>query len=201
MIGRFLLTFLLLCSFLYAKSIDLKTSKKLHAGVEINPLTLLTLGDTTFYVSTTFSLFDPKNSAEIAMPILWIKEDRSLNYSQKYHNIIYNYEETLLTIDLHYRKYLRSFESGFYFSGFIRYCSIKGKLRYEDTIQRTDKIGIGTGIGYRFLPKKSQNFYYGLSFNFGRYLGAENDIYDDPFFINDGPYFVDIEFFKFGYIF
>ena len=198
---RWFLLFFLLNSLLHANAIDLKSSSKLHPGLELNPLSILTLGDTTFFLSTTFSLFDPKNNAEIAMPILWIKEKRSLNYSQNYHNIVYDYDESLLTIDLQYRKYLRSLENGFYFCGFTRYCFIKGKLRYENSIQKTVKFGIGTGLGYRFLPKESKNFYYGFSFNIGRYYGGENDIYDDPFFINDGPYFMDIDFFKFGYIF
>ncbi len=201
MIKRFIISFLFFSALLYAKSIDLQNSKKLYVGFEINPLSILALGDTTFYFSTGISIFNPNNNTEIAFPILWTKEDRSINYYQNKRNIVRHYQESFLYVDTRYRKYLRSLEDGIYFDAFMRFCSIKGKLRNEDVIQRTDKLGIGAGVGYRFLPKKSPNFYYGFSFAIGRYLTENNDIYDDMFFINDHAYFIDIEFFKFGYLF
>ncbi len=182
------ISILLSISSLHAMNLE----KDKRFGVEINPFYLLILSpgenDETV-LSGTFSYFDHKNGAEIAIPLHQMKMG-SEKYEQQ-------------TIDIHYRKFLNNQVGGFYLSGFARAARLEGKTTYEQEFNyaKQTKIGLGVGLGFRVFS--SFGLYWGASLNLGRYLTNDNENFNiDAFTItDDAPYILDIEFFKFGYSF
>ncbi len=165
-------------------------------GVEFNFPRLLTYSDDWKSVSGTFSYFDYEDKVEWAMPWMIASEGSEDSYSGKLKTI---------NLDLHYRKYLADELNGFYISGFARLTRLDGKLQEGHGLyQKTLKLGVGAGLGFRILPK-NKRFYWGAGLIVGRYLGNQNDIYDqsgvDWLSFDDMPVIVDVEFLKFGYAF
>lgn len=166
-------------------------------GVEFNFLRLLTYSDSWKTASGTFSYFDHSNKVEYAMPWTIQKhgDDSYDGYRDKGLDIN--------TLDLHYRKFLGDQMNGFYLSGFTRLAYLDGKVRYEDSYQKTTKLGLGVGLGYRLFPD-NQRFYWGAGLIVGRYISGNNDVYEqsvDWLGFDDMPIIIDIEFLKFGYAF
>jgi len=165
-------------------------------GVEFNIPRLLTYSESWKSVSGTLSYFDHENRVEIAFPWLFSINESDVNYN--------NNNLDVINIDMHYRKFLGEEMNGFYLSGFGRLSHLDGRLRDENTNQKTLKLGVGVGLGYRLFPK-TQRFYWGVGLIVGRYLGGENDIYaqDSINFaqFDDMPVIFDVELLKFGYAF
>ncbi len=171
-----------------ANAASLPKEKKF--GVETNPFYLLVIssGEDTM-LSGTFSYFDHKNNAEIAVPIHVMHLGNS-NYKQE-------------TIDVHYRKFLNDRVGGFYLSGFARVARLRGETDYSKDYKyaKQTKLGTGVGIGVRIFS--SFGLYWGASLSLGRYLTGDNDTFrsDTLIITDDQPYIFDIELFKFGYSF
>ena len=168
-------------------------------GVEFNFPRLLTYSDSWKTASGTFSYFDHINKVEYAMP--WTIQKHSNDSYDSYPHIEKSLD--INTLDLHYRKFLGEELNGFYLSGFTRLAHLDGKMRYEDAYQKTTKLGLGAGLGYRLFPNK-QRFYWGAGLIVGRYISGDNDVYEqsvDWLGFDDMPLIIDVEFLKFGYAF
>ncbi len=161
-------------------------------GVEFNPFRLIVMSSSWKSISGSLSIFDYVNNSEISFPLLYSHED----------------DFKLLTIDAHYRKFINNRVNGLYVSLVGRVASLEGKLRSSrinssgENYAKVTKLGVGLGIGYRFLPKLSK-WYWGVGLVAGRYLGSDNDIFDSGTLsaIDDAPIFLDIELLKIGYKF
>jgi len=163
-------------------------------GVEFNIARLLTYSEDWKSASGTFSYFDHKHNAEIAVPWL-ITAFKDTDYN----NIEIHLD--VIDVDLHYRKFLGEELGGFYLSGFGRVSYLNGLLDKEEYYKKTTKFGLGVGLGYRFFPK-TQRYYWGAGLIVGRYITGDHEIYREAGFgIEDAPYIVDIELLKFGYAF
>ncbi|MDH4275081.1 MAG: hypothetical protein OEW08_08585 [Gammaproteobacteria bacterium] len=70
------------------------------------------------------------------------------------------------------------------------------------TAARTAKLGVGVGVGYRYVAKSG--LFWGSGVNFGRYLSGDNGKFvDAPKGIasDDQISIVDVDFLKLGYLF
>ncbi len=161
-------------------------------GLEINPFRLILINGSWRSASGSLSIFDYVNSAEITFPILYSNEN----------------DFKLLTLDVHYRKFIENRVGGLYMSAIGRVASLEGELRASkidnsgENYAKVTKFGLGLGIGYRFLPQYSR-WYWGVGLIAGRYFGSDNDIFDSSSLsaIDDAPIFIDIELLKIGYRF
>lgn len=190
MLRKFFLM-LSLTVYLQAESLPLEGRK---FGVEFNIPRLLTYSESWKSASGTFSLFNQVNKVEIALPwSMAFFTDREGSADEEHFDVS--------NLDIHYRKFLGEDMDGFYLSGFARVSHLNGLLKYEDNYEKTMKLGVGVGLGYRVFPK-IQRYYWGVGLIVGRYITGENDIYREVGFgIEDTPIIVDIEFLKFGYAF
>jgi len=182
---------LLVAGYLQAESLPLEGRK---FGVEFNVPRLLTYSESWKSASGTFSYFDQENRAEIAFPwILQFLTDNEGEVGEKHFDV--------MSLDIHYRKFLGEEMNGFYLSGFARASQLNGLLKDEDRYDKTLKFGVGVGLGYRFFPS-SQRYYWGAGLIVGRYITGKNDLYREVGLgIEDSPIIVDVEFLKFGYAF
>jgi hypothetical protein len=197
-------------------------------GVEANPVRLVT-SDIRFddpappqfkhvSFSGTVSYFSSAQNAEIALPIF-------------YETIRYAYEGSgeenqdfkLITLDVHYRRFLGRTIKGFYVSGFGRFARLRGRIGgdspYSDIYSRSgyhgrdttfdenahpyateNKFGIGVGIGFRLIFK--HGIYWGNSVSVGRYFVGKNDQFLNVGIRgNDKKRIFDWELLKVGYAF
>ena len=197
-------------------------------GIEINIPRLLTLTGNHNWQSASgsFSYFDHKNNAEIAVP--WLLEKLEANAKEQ--------DRTLSdqTIALHYRKFLGENLNGVYWSGFVKLAHVTGRERdygyqrydkarnkspcrgeacesnlgddspgyYSNPKKSSYKFGLGIGTGYRFFPK-NKPYYWGASISVGQYITGKHNLYDGGTGVltADSKYIVDIELLKFGYAF
>ena len=165
---------------------------QLEHGVEINPFRLILIDGSWRSASGSLSIFDYTNSAEITIPVLYSHES----------------DFKLLTLDIHYRKFIENRVGGLYMSAIGRVASLEGELRDSkrdnsgENYAKVTKLGLGLGIGYRLFSKSSR-WYWGVGLIAGRYLGSDNDIFDSSSLsaIDDAPIFIDIELLKIGYKF
>jgi len=169
-------------------------------GVEINPLrTFFFRAEDINSFSGGVNYFDDENGVEIAFPITY---NKIKNGDNKYY--YYNdYDNTSITTDIHYRKFLKNRASGLYIGGFGRYTYLEGKLKNSIKIAKLHKFGLGAEIGVRFREKNSP-IYMGISFLSGVYLGDNNNIFRHGGYIfnmDDRKYFWDVEMLKVGYEF
>ena len=179
-------------------------------GIEINFIRLILFGSSVevynHSLSGGFSHFDIDRNAEIAFPIFYS------NTSSSDEDCFWDAEYIRqFTLDCHYRYFLGNTQKGFYISGFIRYANLRGYLGsgwdygygYEnEPVKETEnKLGIGVGIGFRIFSYKG--FYWGTSFNIGRYLiGENNKFYSDySGYDNDNEIILNFELLKFGWAF
>ena len=113
-----------------------------------------------------------------------------------------DYDDTGLTIDLHYRQFFQDKANGFYVGGFGRYAYLEGKATNAQIVKQ-NRFGIGTEVGVRLREDKSP-IYWGASFALGAYLDNEeaNFAHEGSFMDMDRKkYFWDIELLKIGYEF
>jgi hypothetical protein len=171
-------------------------------GVEFNFPRAIAFSKDWKSMSGTFSYFNHRKNAEIAVPWMITKEGRG--------------EDALLvsSVDLHYRHFLNSELNGFYLSAFTRLANYDGTTysnndyayggdNYKGKKKETNvRVGVGVGLGYRLFPEKSR-IYWGAGFAIGRYLD-----YGDTKYINEDfgselgtPLIVEAELLKFGYAF
>ncbi len=156
--------------------------KDKNLGIAVNPFYLFVVtpsGKGEQYLSATISHFNHNKKVEIAMPL---HRMRLGSFQQK-------------TLDLHYRKYLRSSISGPYISGFTRFAKLERNSESEF------KVGFGAGVGFKLFH--SSGAYWGASLNGGIYPKASQKFTtSDLFVITDNNRFIfDVELFKFGYAF
>jgi len=166
-------------------------------GVEGNPIRTFFFQDIDIdSFSGGVNYFDDTNGVEIAFPINYNKiKNRGYRYK--------NYDDTSITADIHYRKFLKYEARGLYVGGFGRYTYLEGKLMNSSQIAKLHKFGLGTEIGVRFREKDSPT-YLGISLLGGVYLGGNNNIFrngDFIFSMDDRKYFWDMELLKVGYEF
>lgn len=184
-----------LCSsIIFASSIKVKENS---LGIEINPIRLLLNNDNWTSVSGTLSYFDNHNGTEISMPIFYSFD--------KSHNA-YEDEDTLLNIDLHYRRYIYTTETeGLYVGLFGRYTYLDGKARDRLGYVTIQKFGLGAEIGIKKKRIFDTPFYWGASIMLGGYLGnSNNKLKEGDFFtmeLDDKQMIFDLELLKVGYEF
>ena len=163
-------------------------------GVEFNIPRLLTYSESWKSVSGTFSYFNHEDKVEIALP--W-----SMAFFTDREGLADEEHFDVSNLDIHYRKFLGEEMNGFYLSGFARASYLNGLLENEDKYDKTMKLGVGVGLGYRVFPS-TQRHYWGVGLIVGRYITGENELYREVGLgIEDMPIIVDIEFLKFGYAF
>jgi hypothetical protein len=193
-VNRFLFRWLVAgSSFLYAETLnsELKTGESF--GVEINPFRFLATAEDDF--SGTMSYFDNDNGVEIAIPIFY--SDYSSGYGGS---------ETVVDIDLHYRKYFSGNRTeGTYLGAFGRYTHLEGNARHTSQYLTVEKFGLGVEVGYRVKDIFDTPFYWGVSLSFYGYLGNNNNVFEglgySPLAFEDNQYGVDVELLKIGYEF
>jgi len=166
-------------------------------GVEINPIYLLMSKRDNILLSGAVSVFNISRKAELAIPISY------------YNTTDEDYKELknqTMIIDFQYRRFLKGIQSGFYFSGGLRYSYNEGydyNLWWDEDIERDfvrHKIGIDFGIGYRYFSKSG--LYWGFSIYGGRYFtGTDVEFYNSQALSTSKDIFWDIELLKFGYSF
>jgi len=200
-VNRFLFIWLLIGSgFLYAETSNNTLKKEKSFGVEINPFRLLVSNDEWQSFSGTMSYFDNDNGIEIAMPIFYSKEKNTYYYDTPYKE-----SETVVNIDLHYRKYFSgSRTNGAYLGAFGRYTYLDGKVDYTTKYATVKKFGLGGEVGYRVKNIFNTSFYWGTSLSIGGYLGSDNNVFNTSGFaldIDDNKYIIDMELLKVGYEF
>ncbi len=169
-------------------------------GVEVNPfrLILLTEGSGSQSFSGTISHFDNSNGIEIAMPIYFSKD------KSDYYGGSDNDTETVLDIDLRYRKYFEKKTEGAYIGGFGRYTYLDGRANDISQYATVKKFGLGLEVGMRVKRIFDTPFYWGASLGVGAYLGDNNDIFHGSgitMALSDNQYILDVELFKVGYEF
>jgi len=184
------------------KNTENSVMEKSSWGVELNPFRLLILGSDWQSYSGTISHFDNETGIEIAMPIFYSKEKNDYYYG--YDNS-YEDTETILTIDLDYRKYFsQSRTEGGFLGLFGRYAYLDGRVLDRGQYATVQKVGIGGEIGYRVKNIFNTPFYWGTSFKIGGYIGGDNDIFNNSGFslgLDDNNLILDIELLKVGYEF
>ncbi len=166
-------------------------------GVEFNIIRPLLMKNIDINsLSGGINYFDDTRGVEVALPFTYNKILYDNNFRGN------DYDDTSLTIDLHYRKFFQNEANGFYLGGFGRYAYLEGKSNNAKIVKQ-NRFGIGTELGVRLRDKKSST-YLGVSFAVGVYLDK-----DEANFVNEGSfmdmdrkkYFWDIELLKFGYEF
>ena len=172
-------------------------------GVEVNPFRLLLLESDWQSFSGTISHFDNENGIEISMPIFYSKE-KNYYYSSSSSNE-HEYTETVLNIDIDYRKYFSGNKTeGGYLGLFGRYTYLDGKIWDEAKYATVQKFGLGGEIGVRTKRIFNSPFYWGASLRIGGYIGGDNDIFNSSGFalgLDDNKLILDIELLKVGYEF
>ncbi|MCK6543887.1 hypothetical protein L6Q79_14530 [bacterium] len=164
------------------------------AGFEINPARLLVMSDDRLSISGTYSMFAIDRRAEIAFPFLYEQGDKRHGSTR------------LINLDAQYRRFLGDRQGGLYFSGGLRFTSLKG---YEgddwawDDVGTTNKVtenklGVLCGVGYRYFTKSG--FFWGTSLSVGRYFKYNDKSIQDNV-LDDGKVIVDFEILKFGFAF
>ncbi len=174
-----------------------ETYKKESFGVEFNilrPLLMKGVGVDSF--SGGVNYFDDTRGIEIAIPFTYNK----MFYDNKYYRDN-DYDDTSLTVDLHYRKFFQNKANGFYLGALGRYAYLEGKSNNAKIVKQ-HRFGIGTEMGVR-LRNDDSHTYIGASFALGAYLDKEaNFAHQGSFMDMDRKkYFWDIELLKFGYEF
>ena len=197
-----ILNILLLSTFLLYGEGSVVTESKVDTwGIEFNPLRLLVYDEDETSLSGTFSYFDNKNSAEIAVPWLYYKN----SYSSEDFSNFHAYTNELLTIDLHYRKYFLPNTEGAYVGVFGRYAHLDGEAEVLGKYATVDKFGLGFEVGFKVKNFFDSPFYYGASIAFGGYVSDNNvftsNTWFSPFDFDDKRRIVDVELFKIGYEF
>lgn len=183
-------------------------SEDYAVGIEINPLRLIrpaviqSSGDDVEQgqeVVGGVSLFLPEQEAEIAIPIMYGTYQMAGDSSQ------------ILNIDLHFRKFVDHAQEGLYYSAVVRYVRLSGTVtvnppefgdptRNYDYQDITHRLGIGAGMGYRYVS--DWGFYWGISFSLGGYAIGDGKSYTGSGLMWDqSALFADIELFKIGYKF
>ena len=162
-------------------------------GIELNLFRLLMI-DESRSMSGTVSLFAVDRKAEIAFPFygLFPKDN-------EYYNTI--------TLDCHYRFFLKNTQNGLYLSAFTRFAHLYGYKSnnyyyYEEGRDKAEatKLGFGFGVGYRIFSYRG--FYWGTSLSFGRYVIGKNDVFNEYLIYDDDrEMIIDFEFLKFGWAF
>ena len=191
---------LLLSIFSFAKKPPLpkNLAERDSFGVEFNILRPFFMkGIDINSLSGGVNYFNDTRGIEIALPITYNR----LLYNRGYR--ANDYDDTSLTLDLHFRKFFNKEANGFYLGGFGRYTYLKGKSK-NLKIAKLHRFGLGTELGVRFRQRNSP-LYYGISFGTGVYLDNNQDIFEheENYIMSmDGrKYFWDIELFKLGYQF
>ncbi len=170
-------------------------------GIDFNPFKpLISEGN---YFSGGLSYFDNKNGIEIGLPINYEKYDKTRSdygFDSKY-----NYDEIVLNVDLHVRKFSTDKVSGFFLGMFSRYTYLEGKLENEARLATQHKFGIGIEIGIRIMDIFDLPLYWGMSVAIGQYFGKSHDIFEDNgsfgLEVDDKETFFDGELLKIGYEF
>ena len=167
-------------------------------GVEFNFLRPLFMkGFAINSLSGGVNYFDDTRGIEISIPFTYNKMlyDNSTYYRAN------DYDDTGLTVDLHYRQFFDNEANGLYLGAFGRYAYLEGKSNNAKIVKQ-HRFGIGTEVGFRQREDKSP-FYYGASFALGAYLDEEADFAHQGSFMDMDrkKYFWDIELLKIGYEF
>ncbi|MCB1753978.1 MAG: hypothetical protein KDJ38_00555 [Gammaproteobacteria bacterium] len=175
-------------------------------GIEVNLFRVLMWDGDDVSFSGTYSYFDTERNTEWAFPFFYQQSsetDEYWDYSEKD-----SYTSRSVALDMHYRRYLGHRLDGFYMSGVARVVRVSG-LEDDDsdegqTISSELKGGVGVGIGWRKISRN--RLYWGMSLSLGRYFLGESEKFVEPdnnsgALLDDLEYFVDVEFFKFGYTF
>jgi len=166
-------------------------------GVEFNvfrPLLMKSIDINSF--SGGINYFNDTRGIEIAIPFTYNK----ILYDNDFR--VNDYDDTGLTVDLHYRKFFQNEAKGFYLGGFGRYTYLEGKSTNAQIVKQ-HRFGIGTEVGVRIREKNSP-VYLGISFALGAYLDNEEVSFAHKGSFMDmdrRKYFWDIELLKFGYEF
>ncbi|HHD82470.1 MAG TPA: hypothetical protein ENK82_08080 [Campylobacterales bacterium] len=193
------LCFLLSSTGSFAQTVS---SEKSTWGVEVNPFRLFILTNDWQSFSGTISHFDNENGVEIAMPIFYSEEKN--NY---YNGSINAYEdtETVLNIDLDYRKYFSGNQTeGAYLGAFGRYTYLDARVWDRPKYATVQKFGVGGEIGVKMKNIFNSPFYWGASLKIGGYIGSDNDVFNSSGFalgLDDNKLIVDAELLKVGYEF
>jgi hypothetical protein len=185
---------------LYAEtSLESTKMKKSSWGIEFNPFRVLILGSDWQSFSGTLTHFDNENGIEIAMPILYSKETNG-RYNSSYED-----SETVLSIDLHYRKYFSGDNTdGTYLGLFGRYTYLDGKVLNKAQYATVEKFGIGGEVGVKKKRIFDTPFYWGMSLSLGGYIGSDSDMFHASgisFGLDDNKLILDVELLKVGYEF
>ena len=192
---------LILSTLLLAQGEEIPTKKSSWA-IEVNPLRLLLLESDWQSFSGTISHFDNETGIEIAMPIFYSKEKDDYNYRNDDNYID---TETVLNIDLDYRKYFSGNRTeGGFIGAFGRYTYLDGKVWNKAKYATVNKFGIGGTIGFKVKDIFNTPFYWGMSLKLGGYVGSDNDIFNSSGIalgIDDNKLILDAEILKVGYEF
>lgn len=159
------------------------------AGIEFNPayFLLASVNDHTV-LSGGVSFFQVNPKAELAFPLYYhsFSEDGLQN--------------SIFTLDTHYRYFLGEHREGFYLSVGGRYAHLTGEDSENNKVVQTkvNKFGVMFGIGYRVYSKSG--FYWGTSLSVGRYFSGQEDQLE-KLGLDATKYLLDIELLKIGYAF
>ena len=176
------------------KYVDPLANKR--AGIEFNPAyLLLASANKDVVVSGTYARFDVDRKAELAFPFYYSNARPFALFEDRTRSKVF-------TLDAVYRRFLGAHQNGFYLSAGMRYAHIHGETDeydyfydYTTATKTTNKIGVMTGIGYRYFSKGG--FYWGVSLSAGRYLTGNMHMAG-----SDGQKIIlDIELLKFGFTF
>lgn len=175
--------------------------KSRNYGIEISTLGLLSIGQSSGFMSVGVSSFKLDRNAEIVMPITWSWMN---DWSDK----------SAVTVDLQYRKFLGFFDNiqnGLYLSALLSYAHTQGYREewdnsypyhnYKTKKYNYDMFGFGFGLGYRRFSVSG--WYWGTGLVFGRYLNADDKIHVEGMASGRviSEYFFDFEILKFGWAF
>lgn len=198
MIKKILTTGILCFSLLSA---EMPTKNNSSIGVEINPLSLVSLNsknrDKGF--SGAISHFDNNEAREVALSFVYLKEEEELN------PFYYESPTELMNLSLHYRKFTSKETNGFYYGGFGSFTYLDGKVKNDNRLATVRKFGLGAEIGVRIMETHSDwSFYWGPALRLGTYLGSNNDVFESNSLgmeLYDRDLFIDVDFFRVGFRF
>jgi hypothetical protein len=177
------------------KYVDPLANKR--SGIEFNPAYLmLASANKDIVISGTYSRFDVDRKAELAFPFYY-------SNARPFGLFVDHKRTKLFTLDAVYRRFLGAHQNGFYFAIGTRYTHLKGETEetydifgdYVPLIKTTNKVGVLSGIGYRYFAKSG--FYWGVSISAGRYLNGNTHLAGS----DGGKLILDIELLKFGFTF
>ena len=169
-------------------------------GVEFNPFRVLISDSNWQSFSGTISHFDNDNAVEIALPIFYFKAKNSNSMD------LYQNKETVLNLDLHYRKYFSgNVSDGAYIGAFGRYSYLDRMLNVGQ-YATVKKFGVGGEVGFKIKNIFNTPFYWGASLMSGGYIGNDNDVFNSSRYIlgfgdDDKKLILDLELLKVGYEF